>query len=68
MTDEEKLAIVRTIVREELSSIKTDINDHKQTHDELEALVEKRFAELKQMYPGANWDFGPDFGFYMPSP
>ena len=68
MTDEEKLAIVRTIVREELSSIKTDINDHKQTHDELEALVEKRFAEMKQMYPGAYWNFGPEFGFYMPSP
>ncbi len=51
MTDAEKMEVIRTMIREELSSIKTDINDHKQYHDELEAMVEKRFNEMKDMFP-----------------
>ena len=62
MTDAERMEAIRTMIREELSSIKADINDHKQTHDELEALVEKRFNEIKEMFPegfgSAFYDWG----------
>ncbi len=56
MTDAEHLEAIRTMIRQELSSIKADIDDHKQTHDELEALVEKRFAEMKKMFPEFSGD------------
>ncbi len=57
MTDEQKFEVIRTTIREELSSIKSDINDHKQTHEELEALVEKRFKETKEMFPEFSGDW-----------